>query len=257
MTKTAYRASRLHVAWIQFLTLIYTLWSSTKIIWFAHFSAQKQQDIDSVTQQWAKQLLRPTGLKINVHNPHHQQFEKDKPTILMCNHSSLYDIPVSFLSVPGSIRMLTKKELFSIPILGSALRNGGFVSIDRKNSDQARKDLKNARMQLEKGVMLWIAPEGTRSRDGRLHRFKKGGFHLAIETAARIIPIGIVGINDILPSNTVKLIINGEIDVHIGKEINAADYDKNQRNDLIKVVEKELLSMLQQPLNQSQLKRTR
>jgi len=151
------------------------------------------------------------------------------------------------MAIPGSIRMLTKKELFSIPILRSALINGSFVSIDRKNSQQSRKDLKRAREVLESGIMLWIAPEGTRSRDGKLHRFKKGGFHLAIETGATIVPIGIRGINDVLPSNTIELIINGEIEVHIGKETNAAEFTKNQHNDLAKIIETEMRDILQQP----------
>ncbi|MFT5520104.1 MAG: 1-acyl-sn-glycerol-3-phosphate acyltransferase [Enterobacterales bacterium] len=246
MKDKRYTASRLHVAWIQLLTAIYTAWACIKIIYFAHFSQQKQKSIDKVTSIWARQLLKPTGLKVNVHNPHNQQFETDKPIILMCNHTSLYDIPVSYLAIPGSIRMLTKKELFNIPVLGTALAKGGWISIDRKNSEQARKDLKLAKEELEKGIMLWIAPEGTRSQDGKLHKFKKGGFHLALETGATIIPIGIRGINDVLPSNTVKLVINGEIDVHIGKEINAAEFDKKQRNELLSLVEGEMRLILGQ-----------
>lgn len=245
--KNNYKASRLQVAWIQFLTVIYTLWSSVKIIWIANFYRQKQKAIDNVTQQWALRLLKPTGLKINVHNPHQQQFEVGKPIILMCNHSSLYDIPVSFLAIPGSIRMLTKKELFKIPVLGSAMKKGSFVSIDRSNSTQSRKDLKRAKDVLENGIMLWIAPEGTRSKDGKLHKFKKGGFHLAIETGATIIPIGIRGINAVLPSNTIELVINGEIDVYIGREINAADFSKNQHNELTSIVECEMRSLVEQP----------
>jgi len=246
MSKTKYTASRLHVAWIQFLTAIHTIWACIKIIYFAHFSKQKQTSIDQVTNIWARKLIKPTGLTVNVHNPHNQKFEAEKPIILMCNHSSLYDIPVSYLAIPGSIRMLTKKELFNIPILGTALSKGGWISIDRRNTEQARKDLKRAKEELEKGIMLWIAPEGTRSRDGRLHKFKKGGFHLAIETGATIIPIGIKGINDVLPSNTVKLVINGEIDVHIGKEINAASFDKKQRTELLGIVEDEMRLILGQ-----------
>ncbi|MCP3673035.1 MAG: 1-acyl-sn-glycerol-3-phosphate acyltransferase [Gammaproteobacteria bacterium] len=245
--QNTYKASRQHVAWIQLLTAIYTFWRSLRIIWIAYVGANKQSRIDEQTHLWAKNLLLPTGLKINIHNPHDQEFSKDKRIILMCNHSCLYDIPVSFVAVPGSIRMLTKKELFKIPVLGTALTKGGFVSIDRQNSKQARKDLKCAKAELEKGVMLWVAPEGTRSRDGRIHRFKKGGFHLAIETKATIVPIGIRGINKVLPSNTFDLTINGEIDVCIGKEFDATNFDKNQLNDLLKLVEDEMRSIVEMP----------
>ena len=94
--------------------------------------------------------------------------------------------------------------------------------------------------------MLWIAPEGTRSKDGTLKRLKKGGFYLAIETGATIIPIVIKGINEVLPSHTTKLIINGEVDVHIGQEVDASQFDIKQSKDLSAIVETEMLSLLGQ-----------
>jgi len=240
-----YQAKRIYVAWLQLLTGLVTLWSSLKIIWTAFFAKNKRAAIDKITRQWASSLLQPIGLTINVHNPHEQKFSNDKRIILMCNHSSLYDIPVSFLAVPGSIRMLTKKELFKIPILSMALNKGDFVSIDRQNRQQSIKDLANARKKLEQGIMLWIAPEGTRSRDGELHPFKKGGFHLAIETNAIIVPIVIKGINDILPSKTYQLTINGEVDVYIGKEFDSSEFTTEERNQYMQAVHAEMKSLLQ------------
>jgi len=141
--------------------------------------------------------------------------------------------------------MLTKKELFKIPILSMALNKGDFVSIDRQNRQQSIKDLANARKKLEQGIMLWIAPEGTRSRDGELHPFKKGGFHLAIETNAIIVPIVIKGINDILPSKTYQLTINGEVDVYIGKEFDSSEFTTEERNQYMQAVHAEMKSLLQ------------
>jgi len=239
------QVSRLHVYWIQILTGLATVRSCIKIIWLTSFSNLHREKLDEVTRQWASSLLNPIGLRINVHNPHEQKFESSKRIILMCNHTSLYDIPVSFLAIPGSIRMLTKKELFKIPLLATAMTRSDFVSIDRQNKEQAIQDLKNAQTKLEQGIIIWIAPEGTRSKDGQLAKFKKGGFHLAIETDAIIVPIIIKGIEKILPSNTYKLTINGEVDVTIGKAFNAAEYRKDERNKLMQTVRSEMLSILE------------
>lgn len=245
-TKKQYQASLPHFVWIQFVTGIITLWCSFKILFIANLGETRRQKYDRIISQWAGWILKPIGLKINTFNPHNQQFSTDKPIILMCNHSSLYDIPVSFIAIPHSIRMLTKKELFRIPVLSKALRTSGFVSVDRQNSEQARKDLIKARQVLETNTLLWIAPEGTRTADGKLKRFKKGGFHLAIETGATIIPIGIEGINEVLPPRDFKLIINGEVNVHIGKEIDAAAYPKNGYLELLNAVESEMRHILKQ-----------
>ncbi|MCP4413763.1 MAG: 1-acyl-sn-glycerol-3-phosphate acyltransferase [Gammaproteobacteria bacterium] len=239
------QVSRLYVYWVQILTGFATVKACLKTIWLTSFSNQHREKMDEVTRQWARSLLEPIGLRINLHNPHGQQFESNKRIILMCNHTSLYDIPVSFLAIPGSIRMLTKMELFKIPLLATAMTRSDFVSIDRHNKEQAIKDLKNAKNKLERGIIIWIAPEGTRSKNGQLGNFKKGGFHLAIETNAIIVPIIIRGIEKILPSNTYKLTINGEVDVTIGKAFNAIDFSLNNRKKLMESVRSEMLNILE------------
>ncbi len=209
------------------------------------FFQGKKESIDAITRQWARALLQPIGLKINLINPHEQNFAKDKRIILMCNHSSLYDIPVSFLAIPGSVRMLTKKELFKIPVLSMAMKKADFVSIDRQNKEQSIKDLANARKKLEQGIMIWIAPEGTRSKNGQLKKFKKGGFHLAIETNAIIVPVVIRGINKILPTNTYQLTINGEVDVVVGKEFDGTGLSVKDRTQLMESVYSEMNNLLE------------
>ena len=240
----AYKAHRLHVAWVQFLTALFTLIACLRIFGIILFMPDKRARFDRVMRFWARRLLIPTGLNIKVNNPINQAFDNHERIILMVNHSSLYDIPVSFLAIPGSIRMLAKKELFRIPIFGQAMRACGMVSIDRHNREQAKKDLQNAREQLESGTVLWIAPEGTRSKDGKLHSFKKGGFYLALETEAIIIPVAICGINDVLPSNSLDLVINGEVVVNVGEAIDASEYSKDTREDLIERVHQSISHML-------------
>ncbi|NNJ73353.1 MAG: 1-acyl-sn-glycerol-3-phosphate acyltransferase [Enterobacterales bacterium] len=239
----AYKAHRLRVAWIQLLTGIYTVWYSLRIVGAA-FGRDKRNNITKLTRQWAKKLLGPTGLVLNVQGMENIEQSANQPTIVMCNHTSLYDIPVSFLALDVDLRMMAKKELFSIPILSAGLRAGDFVSIDRRNLEQAKKDLQIAKSKLEQNIVLWIAPEGTRSKDGHLKRFKKGGFHLAIDTQAQIIPVAIRGLDKILPSNSYDLTIHGEIDVVIGSAIDARGYNKQSCQELLDITHQALTDLL-------------
>jgi 1-acyl-sn-glycerol-3-phosphate acyltransferase len=147
----------------------------------------------------------------------------------MSNHSSLYDIPLIFAALPGSIRMLTKSELFRVPIWGRGLAAGEFVSIDRSDLDRAIHDLAAARDKMIDGIVLWVAPEGTRSRDGTIGSFKKGGFMVALETGAMIVPIGIRGARDVLPARTLAFELGRTAEVHVGEPIDAAAYRGDRR----------------------------
>ena len=243
---SAYKANRLHVAWIQLLTGLYTIWYSLRIIFVAYSSGDKREKVTQLTRKWARRVLGPTGLVTHVRGAENLIKGNATPTIVMCSHTSLYDVPVSFLALDSHIRMLAKKELYSIPILSSALRAGDFVAIDRRNIEQAKLDLKLAQEKLNSGIVVWIAPEGTRSKDGRLRPFKKGGFHLAIDTKANIVPVVIKGIQDILPSNSYDLTIHGEVEVVIGKAIDASEYDKTNCNQLRDKTRNTMLALLEE-----------
>jgi 1-acyl-sn-glycerol-3-phosphate acyltransferase len=136
--------------------------------------------------------------------------------------------------------MLTKKELFRVPIWGRGLAAGEFVSIDRYDREQAFRDLAAARDKMASGIVLWVAPEGTRSRDGRLGSFKKGGFMLALETGATIVPIGIRGARDVLPAKTLRFELDREAEVRIGRPIDASTYTIATRDALMAEVERQL-----------------
>ena len=186
---------------------------------------------------WSQRLLDLVTAKWRVVGNASAAQPSGRPLVIMSNHSSLYDIPLIFVSLPGSIRMLTKKELFSIPIWGRGLAAGEFVSIDRSDHTQALRDLEKAKEKMASGIALWVAPEGTRSRDGTLGDFKKGGFVLAIQTGARILPIGIRGSRDILPPKTFfQADLGRTAEVHVGEPIDAARFTLEQRDELVALV---------------------
>lgn len=132
--------------------------------------------------------------------------------------------------------MLAKSELSKIPILSKGMSAAEFPFVDRKNRYQAIKDLAFAQKLMESGIMLWIAPEGTRSKDGRLAPFKKGSFITAIQAGAIIIPIGIRGAFDILPARSSNVNLYQQAEIHIGKPIDAATFTIENKEELIEKI---------------------
>jgi len=139
-------------------------------------------------------------LKIDLVATGAERVPTDRAYVYMSNHQSHLDIPILYATLPSTtIRMLAKKELFEIPLWGRGLRAAEFVEVDRGNHARAVQSIEFAAKLLRDGVSIYLAPEGTRSRDGKIGPLKKGGFHLARETRAPIVPVAIRGTIDILP----------------------------------------------------------
>lgn len=136
--------------------------------------------------------LRAAGIKVEVTGLEHVPVGQS--CIFMSNHVSNLDPPVTFPVLPGRSSVLLKKELMRIPILGTAMRMGKFIPVERgSRRDAAQASVLAAGDALRSGLHILVYPEGTRSRDGRLSSFKKGPFFLAQQTNAPIIPIAISG----------------------------------------------------------------
>jgi 1-acyl-sn-glycerol-3-phosphate acyltransferase len=142
-----------------------------------------------------------------------------RPVVVMSNHTSLLDIPALMGAIPGSMRMVLKQELTRVPIWGPALVASGFIPVERGSKEKAIEQLDEAKRIFDRGVHVWIAPEGTRSRTGELLPFKKGGFHLASKLAARIVPAWIEGASNIVPLNGFSALYDGTVVVRFGPPI--------------------------------------
>jgi 1-acyl-sn-glycerol-3-phosphate acyltransferase len=140
--------------------------------------------------------------------------------VYMSNHQSHLDIPMLYATLPSpTIRMLGKKELFEIPLWGRGLRAAEFIEVDRSNHVAAMRSIEDAARLVRDGVSIYLAPEGTRSRDGRIGTLKKGGFHLAAGTGAPIVPVAIRGTIDILPRGGKVMQSGRNVAVTIGAPI--------------------------------------
>lgn len=220
--------------WIMFVSVLYTANTCGQSVIAKLFGKSNRPWVDKTFHIWAKRILNLVKVDYQIINPHQVKPMAGKATIVMCNHSSLYDIPLSVCAFPAnSLRMLAKKELSKIPIMGKGMTAAEFPFIDRKNRKQAIADLAAVKQLLESGIVMWIAPEGTRSKNGKLAPFKKGGFVAAIETKATIIPIGIRGAFDILPSRTYQFNLYQHAEIHIGTPVDASNYTMDNRDALV------------------------
>lgn len=174
--------------------------------------------IDDRTHWFARRVIDLLGINLTVTGA--ARVPAGRAYVYMSNHQSHLDIPILYAALPSpTIRMLAKKELFDIPLWGRGLRAAEFVEVDRGNGTRTRDSIAHATRLVRDGVSIYLAPEGTRSRDGQLGPLKKGGFHLALATGASIVPVAIQGTIAILPRDHFVMQRGQSVEVTIGAPI--------------------------------------
>lgn len=193
----------------------------------------------SLERFWAWFILRGSNVGLTVHGL--ENVKAGKSYIVMANHRSMYDIPVLhyLLGRARDLRWIGKQELLRVPVFGRAFGAGRHVAIDRENRGRAITALRDAARESDQGVSFVIMPEGTRSVDGRLLPFKKGGFHLAIDAGLPILPVGILGSEKLMPKGQ-WWILPGAIDVAIRPAVETAGWHKDHIEDLVERVRSEI-----------------
>lgn len=186
---------------------------------------------DRAGRDWGRSLLAVNGLHVRVEGMEH--LAPGQSYVFASNHTSFADIWVLFAHLPGSVRFVAKKELLSIPIFGQALRARGEIPINRTNLRDAFAAYDEAAERLQSGLSAIVFVEGTRSRDGRLHDFKKGPFVLAIRAGVPIVPVFIEGTFEALPPGG-WYVRRRPITLKIGAPIPTAGRDFDARDDLMR-----------------------
>jgi 1-acyl-sn-glycerol-3-phosphate acyltransferase len=150
---------------------------------------------------WSRLILKTTGVRVTVDGL--DRVVTGTTYVFVSNHQSIYDIPVIFASMPYQLRIIAKASLARFPVLGWHLRRGGHLFVDRERPDRAGI-LRRWRALVSDGLSLLIFAEGTRSRDGRVARFKAGSFLLAIEAGLPIVPLSVVGTRQVMPKGRLR-----------------------------------------------------
>ncbi|HOU93584.1 MAG TPA: lysophospholipid acyltransferase family protein [Polyangiaceae bacterium] len=200
---------------------------------------------DARLDRWSRRLLRQAGVTLDVRGK--ERIDPAKTYVIMSNHQSYYDIPVLFQALGLPVRMVAKEELFRIPVWRRAMRDAGFIPVDRSKGREALNRLFEARKRLEQdGTHLWIAPEGTRSPDGRLLPFKRGGFQLASVTGLPILPVSIDGSIEIHRRGSHYIHRGVTVRVTVGEAVDPGAFGRKRMDELMEVVR----SAIARPLGQ-------
>jgi len=179
---------------------------------------------------WARSILFVSGVPVTVRGL--ERIDPAGPYIFMCNHQSNFDIPVLLGRFEVQFRWLAKAELFNIPLFGRAMRSVGYISIDRSNRTSAIESLASAAVTIRKGASVMIFPEGTRSRDGRIKSFKKGGFVLSVDAQVPIVPLIITGTFPIMPKGSL-LIRPQAVFIDVLDPVPTAGHSRESKDELI------------------------
>ena len=222
----------LHTVFIIVWVVLATIVIGTTVIVVGFFSRDGNAP-HLVARAWARSILFVSGIHVHVNGLENLNVEDS--CILMPNHQSNFDIPVLLGCLPVQFRWLAKAELFKIPIFGRGMRGCGYISIDRSNRKSAFQSLNEAATKIRNGVSVLIFPEGTRSWDGKIRPFKKGGFVLSVDAGVPIVPIVIFDTRAIMPKGRL-LIRRRSVRMDILAPIHTSGYTRKTKDDLMNTV---------------------
>lgn len=222
-----------------------TLGASVKVLAAAATGPFPRETASAHFWRWTDSLCRLGGVDLRVEGQ--ERLDPARGWLFMSNHRSYWDIPVVGTALaPIPLRMVAKRELFRIPLWGPAMLKAEILPLDRSNRQAAIRDLDAAATKLHGGLSVWIAPEGGRTRDGNLRRFKKGGFMLALKTGTPIVPVGVAGTERIAPVDRLEVHAGGIVAVVVGEPIDVTPYagSDDGRDRLMELVRTAMLDLV-------------
>ena len=164
-----------------------------------------------------------------------EKIDKGRSYIVMSNHQGLVDPWVLIGKLPLQLRWTIKPEVKKMPIFGYALERMGHIYVGGRKRKDAALSLEAAVQRIRQGASVVFFPEGTRSKDGHLLKFHKGGAIIAIRSGVPILPVTVNGSRFVLPKGTLAL-MPGKIQVIVGDSIDPSRFDENRKGELMAVV---------------------
>jgi len=175
-----------------------------------------------IIRKWSQLLLWVSGIRVELQGA--ENLQAANPAVIIINHESALDIPLVIGGLPVPVRFMAKKELFRVPIIGWELILGGHIRIDRARSERAIRSIATyAPAIFREKQNIVVSPEGTRSRDGKMGPFKKGGFVLAQDFDVPLIPVTILGSRDRVPNRSYR-ICTGTVRLRIDPAVRVSDF---------------------------------
>ena len=189
---------------------------------------------------WAVRACRRI-LAIEVEMAGLERLDPKTPSVFMSNHESFLDGPLLLMVIPGAARVILKKSVLRIPVLGMAMRHAGYVPVDRRGAEGGKRSIARAAgLMRERGYSFLIFPEGTRSRDGRLGPFRRGGFFLALAAGAPVVPVTVRGTFELMPKGQ-PFARKGKVEVVFHEPVPVAGHTAETMAELMDSVRRAIL----------------
>jgi 1-acyl-sn-glycerol-3-phosphate acyltransferase len=185
---------------------------------------------DLIGRVWGRCILRVCGIDLRVDGLDH--LRPGQSYVLICNHLSNFDIWCTLASMPFTVRFVAKKELLRLPVFGQALRLSDHIVIDRQQPEAAVDKINAAAARAPEGIGILFYAEGTRSRDGKIHEFKKGGVSLALRAGLPIVPMTVSGTRKFLPRGCAVIRPGGRVRIVLAEPISTAGLSFEARDEL-------------------------
>lgn len=218
------------------------------IIWTPMLAIRRLFDRDPALYKTGK-FFRKLGKAASKVNPQwdvtvegYEGINDREPYVMVCNHLSLADIPV-ISNLPWEMKWMIKKELFTLPFLGWMMKIGGDIPVDPRGK-RSIGAIRKAAFYLQHNCSVMFFPEGTRSRSGRLNRFHKGAFDLAIQEQVPILPMVIDGTQTCLPKNNWKFSEKSKIYLKVLDPVPTTNFTTDRADELTDQVRTIILKQL-------------
>ena len=225
--KSLYKA--ICVAWLGLWVTIVTITMGIPVM-VAGMLSRTGNLAFSISKLWAYTMLAVSFVRTEIKNK--DKILKETSYIIISNHQSHYDIITLVTTLGIQFRWIIKKEILKLPIFGYALYASRNIFIDRSNTTSAIESINKGFDRLPKGVSVMVFAEGTRSPDGQIHEFKKGGFITAVQRNIPILPVTVNGSRRVMRKGSFSL-KPGKIQIVIGAPIDTSGYTNDTIPELI------------------------
>lgn len=212
------------IAWplLALLTMFTAIFTVCTVHW------RNAEFVHKVQQFWSRSFFWLMFLPVSVDGIEH--IEPKQSYVFVANHQSMFDVWLVYGWLPVIFKWLMKAELRKVPFVGTGCKAAGHIFVDRRNAKAAMESLKEVEKQLVDGVCTVIFPEGTRSLNGEVGRFKRGAFQIALELGLPVIPLSLKGCFEVLPKGK-AYVTRHPVHMHIGEPIDLKQF-KNAEGEI-------------------------
>jgi len=193
----------------------------------------------TISKAWTWVMLKVTGVRPEIRG--REKILPSQSYVIISNHQSHFDLLALVIRLGVQFRWIIKKELRSVPLFGFALYKSKNIFIDRTDRDKAVQSIREGIRRLHPGVSALSFAEGTRSPDGVIHPFKKGGFTTAVESGLPILPVTVNGSRKVLPKGALAF-KRGPIEVVVGDTVDTQGYTHDTIGELIAVTRNTIIA---------------